>query len=801
MKTRLLKIIHYLAAALTFIVIVLAFCGAILRAEAPVVIGETPTIEAYLTQKLHHPVKINSVSLKWHNIMPVLDISNVEIFKSEIDPQKILAIHELSVGIRFIPSLRHRELLLRYFFVNGLDLSLVHDEAGKWQIKGLSDLNFSDLSGSSDVRKSLKLEGKNLAISVDGVFPKAVLIQDFTARLIVEKTPQGSKIMLNKINIQNQDMDAEGELTYLNDTVKLKLQYHLFSSITLRIDNYLPHNLMHPKLINWLTQAVQKLDSGEGVFILEGDLKDFPFTTKPGEFLVDTHLKNITLKYDPEWPIATNLDGELIFQGNNMQMHIASVEMSHIKLDHIEAVIPSLGDASVLNIEGKISANSKDLLQFVQQSPLKKTVGKYFEGYQWSGPAQVQLGITIPLSPKAKPDKSRVAGLLTLKQNKLSITPQSTLENLKADIRFTENGITGENKLNGVLWGMPLAAVISPDKYLINYDKWRLLFNDRGRGRWNVDVFHPQLVGLLNIQGGFPPQSISGQFRYLTIPDDKQSSSSFKQTIEPRKIPPLNIIINDFRYHDKSFGRVNVSTSSIKGGLKLNSLRSVMGRTVININGFWVQTEKGRYSSIAGDFTSRSMAETLKNWGLAPSIQSPSATGSYTFNWMGDLYSPDMKNLSGNIHFDIGKGQILNVSSQAQMDIGRLLTLLSFQSLGKRLRFDFSDLTTVGLNFDAISGNFQLNHGIASTRDTTLNGPISSIFMTGSIDLVNQTYNLKLLVTPHLTSSLPIIATIAGGPVIGAATWVADKLFNPLLDKITSDTYTVTGPWNKPVIK
>lgn len=814
MKTRLLKTIHYLAAALTVIVIALAFFVATLRAEAPVVAGETPAIETYLTQKLHRPVKIQSVSLKWRTMMPVLDIKNIEIFKSDlgsdINPQKLFAVHELSVGLRFIPSLWHREILLRYFFIDGLDLSLVQDQqSGKWQIKGLSDIDFADLlgsSGSSNTRKSLKLEGKNLSLNIDGIFPKTLFIKNFMARLVIENTPDGANILLNKINIENQDIRATGSITYLKDIIHLRLEYHLFSSITSRIDNYLPQNLLHPELIQWLTQSVKKLDSGDGVFILEGDLKDFPFTDHPGEFLVDTQLKNITLDYYPGWPVASNLDGELIFQGNNMQMHIASVDINHVKLEHVEAVIPHLGDESVLNIKAHISADSKDILDFVRHSPLKKSVGKYFEGYQWSGPSQLQLAISIPLAPHAKPNKTRVTGLLITQQNKLTLSPESTLENLKANIRFTEDGIAGENnKLNGILWGTPLEVLFSADKYLINYDKWRLALNHSdNRRNWKVDVFHPQLVGILNMQDGFPPKAISGKFRYLTIPapDNKQSSSAFRQTIEPRKIPPLDIVINDFRYHDKNFGRVNFKTTPMKGGLKLNALQALMGGTVINMTGQWLQTSgRGKYSSIAGNFSSRSVSETLKNWGLSSSIQSPSATGSYALNWAGDLYSPDMKNLSGNIHFDVAKGQILNVGSQAQMDIGRLLTLLSFQSLAKRLRLDFSDLTTVGLNFDQLSGDFQLNHGIASTNNTLLDGPISSVLMTGSINMINQTYQLKLLVTPHLTSSLPIIATIAGGPVAGAATWVADKLFDRLLDKMTSDTYTVTGPWDKPVIK
>ena len=104
------------------------------------------------------------------------------------------------------------------------------------------------------------------------------------------------------------------------------------------------------------------------------------------------------------------------------------------------------------------------------------------------------------------------------------------------------------------------------------------------------------------------------------------------------------------------------------------------------------------------------------------------------------------------------------------------------------------------MNFDDIHGDFQLNQGIAVTKNTVLEGPIARIALAGNINLVNQTYDLQVQVTPHLTSSLPLIAAIAGGPVVGAAAWVANKLINPVINKITTDHYHITGPWSKPVI-
>ncbi len=92
-------------------------------------------------------------------------------------------------------------------------------------------------------------------------------------------------------------------------------------------------------------------------------------------------------------------------------------------------------------------------------------------------------------------------------------------------------------------------------------------------------------------------------------------------------------------------------------------------------------------------------------------------------------------------------------------------------------------------------------NGQATLKKMTIQGPIATVDLLGNINMVQSTYALNVTVKPHLTSSLPIIATIAGGPVAGAAVWAASKVVNPILNKVTEDQYTVTGPWSNPVIK
>ena len=95
----------------------------------------------------------------------------------------------------------------------------------------------------------------------------------------------------------------------------------------------------------------------------------------------------------------------------------------------------------------------------------------------------------------------------------------------------------------------------------------------------------------------------------------------------------------------------------------------------------------------------------------------------------------------------------------------------------------------------------KLNKGVLTTTDSYLDGPVSYVAMNGSLDLVKKLYNLTLQINPHITASLPIVATIAGGPIAGIATWFASKIINQGMRKVTAYTYKITGPWDKPVVQ
>jgi uncharacterized protein YhdP len=80
----------------------------------------------------------------------------------------------------------------------------------------------------------------------------------------------------------------------------------------------------------------------------------------------------------------------------------------------------------------------------------------------------------------------------------------------------------------------------------------------------------------------------------------------------------------------------------------------------------------------------------------------------------------------------------------------------------KRAQLDFSDVYKEGLTFNSIKGHFDLLNGVASTHDLVMDAIPAKITINGDTDLVRQTVDDIINVTPKSAEAVPIAGTIMG---------------------------------------
>ena len=165
--------------------------------------------------------------------------------------------------------------------------------------------------------------------------------------------------------------------------------------------------------------------------------------------------------------------------------------------------------------------------------------------------------------------------------------------------------------------------------------------------------------------------------------------------------------------------------------------------------------------------------------------------------WSGAPWQLDLSRAGGEMSADIRDGRFVTLESTP----ARLVGLLNFDNILRRLRFDFSDLTGQGTAFDRVHGTADVAEGQLLLRGPLqIDAPATTLTLTGSVNLLQRELDQRLGVTLPVSQSLPIAAIAVGAPIVGGALFLADQIFGDALDQATTIYYRVRGPWTSPQV-
>ncbi|MCX7115932.1 MAG: DUF3971 domain-containing protein [Gammaproteobacteria bacterium] len=321
------------------------------------------------------------------------------------------------------------------------------------------------------------------------------------------------------------------------------------------------------------------------------------------------------------------------------------------------------------------------------------------------------------------------------------------------------------------------------------------------KGAWEIKSTLPAL----NAQLVYHPadHQLSGVIQSLSIPEKWASTASTTWNINPSDLPSLDLQIQQLHYGELLLGQFSMKAKTVGQTWRVNPwrLQSSVDRT--EGSAAWTKTPLKQSSHLQFDYETKDISQSLKAWQVSPALEKGKMTLHAELNWNDALWSGKLATMRGEVTTKVTEGRTMNFSKQTESKLGlaKLLSVFSLQTLPRRLKLDFSDLSHDGYSFDVFDGSFQLAKGVLQTTACTIDGPVASADIQGRIDVVQHLYDLSIRVSPHLTSSLPVVAMIAGGPIAGVATLVASNILNRSFQKMTSYTYRVTGPWKDPVVE
>lgn len=191
-----------------------------------------------------------------------------------------------------------------------------------------------------------------------------------------------------------------------------------------------------------------------------------------------------------------------------------------------------------------------------------------------------------------------------------------------------------------------------------------------------------------------------------------------------------------------------------------------------------------------------------RQWQFFPVIAKGYGVINIALAYPGQWRDFKLKQASGRIYAELHAGALRALSNQAESAISaaRVLNIFSLQSLPRTLVSGFTSLGEPGLEFDRLIADVSLNQGQGSIKQIRLFGPVAWIQARGLMDFNLDSLYLKMHVVPNMTSSLPVLIGLAGGPVAGAFSWVANEVFAPKIGELAAKEYTIQGSMNHPAI-
>ncbi len=281
---------------------------------------------------------------------------------------------------------------------------------------------------------------------------------------------------------------------------------------------------------------------------------------------------------------------------------------------------------------------------------------------------------------------------------------------------------------------------------------------------------------------------------------------------QPASIPALDIVVEDLELRGKKLGRVEIDAvnrggASPAGGgegvreWRLNKFNVTVPEAILTASGNWAALNapgalERRRTVLNFRLDVADSGLLLTRFGMGEVIRRGKGRLEGQLAWVGSPFSPDYPSMSGQFNVNMESGQFV----KAEPGIGRLLGVLSLQSLPRRLTLDFRDVFSEGFAFDFVRGDVSINQGLARTNNLQMSGVNAAVLMEGSVDIARETQNLRAVVVPEINAGTASLIATAINPAIGLGTFLAQLfLRRPLMEAATQE-FQIDGTWSDPKV-
>lgn len=265
-----------------------------------------------------------------------------------------------------------------------------------------------------------------------------------------------------------------------------------------------------------------------------------------------------------------------------------------------------------------------------------------------------------------------------------------------------------------------------------------------------------------------------------------------------RSLPPIKFNCESCFFNGMPLGKINLSAYSVGPELIIDKAKLSYERNSIDLTGRWIGNSGSGRTYVKGNVKSRYFGKWLEKYGLSSGIEESDASINVDVEWKSAPQWIDFATLNGQASFKLGEGYLSEVSDKGS----RLFSLLSFDSLYRKLKLDFKDVFSKGLFYNDLKGSVTIIDGIGYSDNIRMDGVAGDMSMAGFTDLNTETLDYDVVFKPKLTSSVPVLVAwlAAVNPVTFLGVLALDKMIENAV-VIYEVRLKVTGPLKNPEVK
>ncbi|MGS2721180.1 YhdP family protein [Paraglaciecola aestuariivivens] len=317
-----------------------------------------------------------------------------------------------------------------------------------------------------------------------------------------------------------------------------------------------------------------------------------------------------------------------------------------------------------------------------------------------------------------------------------------------------------------------------------NSDHWQFDVNAK-QARMQIALYKDWLTKGVDIQADFI------ELNQWQSASDSSNVADFNPDLAT--LPPVKFTCKRCRFKDNDLGQIDFSLARSATGMKIENLRLKNTHGLFNGSGDWYLADGASSTRLTGDFSSSDFGAFLQDFNINSGIKDSKANSTFDISWQRAPYEFNFASLNGEIDWRLSDGYLTEVSDKGS----RIFSLLSLESLVRKLQLDFRDIFAKGFFYDKMNGSFQLENGIAYTQDTEVDGGAGEITMQGYTDLSAQQLNYQIAFAPNVTSSLPVIIAWMVNPATALAAVALDQMLTSA-KVISNIKFSLTGTLDDP---